>query len=76
MRETTLWGEQYERKMSDLLATQREIAAVITQKLQLKLTGDEKGVAKKYTNNNAAYELYLKGLPFREADKTRYGAEY
>ena len=23
----SLWGEQYERKMSDLLATQREIAA-------------------------------------------------
>ena len=33
-----LWGEQYERKMSDLLATQREIATTITQKLQLKLS--------------------------------------
>lgn len=30
-----LWGEQYDRKISDLLATQREIAAAITQKLQL-----------------------------------------
>ncbi len=57
-----LWGEQYERKMSDLLTTQREIAAVIAQKLQLKLAGNEtKGITKRYTNNNEAYQLYLKG---------------
>ncbi len=59
---TLLWGEQYDRKMTDLLATQREIAATITQKLQLKLTGDDaKGIDKKYTDNNEAYQLYLKG---------------
>jgi len=57
----SLWGEQYQRKMSDLLATQRDIAASIVQKLQLKLTGDEKGIAKKYTDSNEAYQLYLKG---------------
>jgi adenylate cyclase len=58
---TLLWGEQYDRKMSDLLATQREIAATIVQKLQLKLIGNEKGITKKYTDNNDAYQLYLKG---------------
>src|SRR5262249_45780592 len=31
----SLWGEQYERKLSDLLATQREIAAAIVDKLQV-----------------------------------------
>jgi TolB-like protein/Flp pilus assembly protein TadD len=56
-----IWAEQYDRKMSDLLATQREIATTITQKLQLKLTGDERGIAKKYTDSNEAYQLYLKG---------------
>ena len=56
-----LWGEQYDRKMSDLLATQREIAATIAQKLQVKLSGNERGVTKKYTDNNEAYQLYLKG---------------
>ena len=56
-----IWAEQYDRKMSDLLATQREMASTITQKLQLKLTGDETGIAKKYTNSNEAYQLYLKG---------------
>ena len=57
----SLWGEQYQRKMSDLLATQRDIAASIVQKLQLKLNGDEKGIAKNYTDSNEAYQLYLKG---------------
>ena len=66
----SLWGEQYERKMSDLLATQREIAATIANKLQLKLSGDEKGVTKNYTDNNEAYQLYLKGR-FHFAKRTR-----
>jgi len=56
-----IWAEEYDRKMTDLLATQREIATSITKKLQLKLSGDEKGIAKKYTSSNEAYQLYLKG---------------
>ena len=57
-----IWGEQYERKMSELLATQREIATEITNKLQLKLSGeDTKGLTKRYTDNDEAYQLYLKG---------------
>ena len=57
-----IWAEQYARKMSDLLATQREIASAVTQKLQLKLSGDDtKGLTKSYTNDNEAYQLYLKG---------------
>ena len=48
--------------MSDLLATQREIAAAITEKLQLRLSGtDTKGITKPYTDDNEAYQLYLKG---------------
>jgi TolB-like protein len=56
-----IWAEQYDRKMADLLSTQREIATAITQKLQLKLSGNEKGIVKKYTNSSEAYQLYLKG---------------
>jgi serine/threonine-protein kinase len=57
-----LWGEQYERKMTDLLATQREIATMIADKLQVKLSGtDNKGITKHYTESNEAYQLYLKG---------------
>ena len=57
----TLWGEQYTRKMSDFMTTQREIATTVTDKLQLKLGGKEnQGVVKRYTNNNDAYQLYMK----------------
>ncbi|MBK7803185.1 MAG: tetratricopeptide repeat protein [Chloracidobacterium sp.] len=57
-----IWAEQYDRKLADLLATQREIAATVVQKLQLQLSGDQtKGLAKQYTNNSEAYQLYLKG---------------
>ncbi len=57
-----IWGEQYDRKMSDLLATQREIASTVAEKLQLKLAGEAtRGVTKRYTDNNEAYQLYLKG---------------
>ena len=67
----TLWGEQYERKMSDLLATQKEIASAITEKLQLKLSGEsEQKLAKKYTDNNEAYQLFLRGQ-FHYAKRTK-----
>lgn len=56
-----IWAEQYDRKMADLLATQREIATTITQKLELKLSGNETGITKKYTDNNEAYQLYMRG---------------
>jgi serine/threonine-protein kinase len=56
-----IWAEQYARKMSDLLATQREIANAVTQKLQLRLSGNETGLTKQYTNDNEAYQRYLKG---------------
>jgi eukaryotic-like serine/threonine-protein kinase len=56
-----LWGEQYERKMSELLSTQREIAREIVDKLKLKVSGKEIGLAKHYTESNEAYQLYLMG---------------
>ncbi len=58
----SLWGEKYERKMSELLATQTQIINEITNKLQLKLSGEnEQKLTKRYTDNNEAYQLYLKG---------------
>ena len=80
LNDKILWGEQYERKMSDLLATQREIATTITEKLQLKLSGDAvKGVTKKYTDSNEAYQLYLKGRFYwnkRTVDGLKQAAEF
>ena len=58
-----IWGEQYERSLSDLLSTQRDIATEIAQNLKLKLSGEgEQKLTKKYTDNNEAYQLYLKGV--------------
>ncbi|HEX8176197.1 MAG TPA: protein kinase [Pyrinomonadaceae bacterium] len=60
-----LWGEQYERKMSDLLVVQREIAQEISANLRTKISGEVKSrVTKRYTENAEAYQLYLKGRYF------------
>ncbi|MEP6944677.1 MAG: winged helix-turn-helix domain-containing protein [Acidobacteriota bacterium] len=57
-----IWGEQYVRKFKDILAVQNEIAQDVTSNLRIKLTGDdEQKLAKKYTQNSEAYQLYLKG---------------
>ena len=57
-----LWGEQYQRKMADLLAVQREIAREIASNLRPKLSGEEQTlVAKNYTQSSEAYQDYLKG---------------
>ena len=61
----TLWGDQFQRKMSDLLATQQEITTAIADKLRVRFAGnDSKGVARQPTTNNEAYQLYLQGRYF------------
>jgi serine/threonine protein kinase/Tfp pilus assembly protein PilF len=57
-----LWGEQYNRKLTDLVSLQSEIARDVSQKLRARLSGaDERNVAKNYTVNVEANQLYLKG---------------
>ena len=57
-----LWGEQYNRKQSDLLSLQSEIGRDVLAKLRTKLSGaDEQKLAKNYTANTEAYRLYLLG---------------
>ena len=59
---TQIWGEQYNRKLADLLAVQSEISSEIAQKLRLRLTtGDQEQLVKRETLNPQAYELLLKG---------------
>nr|MDQ5872187.1 protein kinase [Acidobacteriota bacterium] len=60
--DTHLWGEEYNRRLSDILAVQEEIARDISGKLRQRLTGEEKKrLTKLYTENAEAYGLYLKG---------------
>jgi serine/threonine protein kinase/tetratricopeptide (TPR) repeat protein len=57
-----LWGEQYERKLADMLSVQREIAREITNNLRPTLSGVEQSLAEKqFTANAEAFQLYLKG---------------
>jgi DNA-binding winged helix-turn-helix (wHTH) protein/tetratricopeptide (TPR) repeat protein len=60
-----LWGEQYNRSPSDLLAIQDEIAKAIWESLKFKLTRqDQIRLAKQPTDNIEAYNLYLRGRYF------------
>ncbi len=58
-----LWGEQYDRKLSDALAVQKEITGAISAKLRERLSGEVKTqIAKGGTSDPEAYQLYLKGI--------------
>jgi len=60
--ENVIWSEQYNRRQADLISLQSEIARDVSGKLKTKLSGaDEQKVAKTYTANTEAYQLYLKG---------------
>ncbi|HUJ49421.1 MAG TPA: protein kinase, partial [Bryobacteraceae bacterium] len=59
---TAVWGEQYERKASDIIALQQQIAGDIAGKLRSTLSGAERQqVTKQGTQNPEAYQLYVKG---------------
>jgi TolB-like protein/Tfp pilus assembly protein PilF len=60
-----LWAETYDRKLTDILGVESEIAKRIAQSLQAKLSGREKqALAVKPSNNPEAYDAYLRGLAF------------
>jgi DNA-binding SARP family transcriptional activator len=60
-----IWGEQYEGNVSDVLAVQEEIAEQISERLQLRLTSEERGrLAGRQTESNEAYHAYLRGRYF------------
>jgi non-specific serine/threonine protein kinase len=61
-RQDQLWGDSYNRKMTDLLEVQEEIALDISRHLQEKLGGSSPpgGRGAAITANPEAYRLYLK----------------
>ncbi|HXW08607.1 MAG TPA: protein kinase [Vicinamibacterales bacterium] len=60
--ESQLWGEQFRRKLDDLLTIQQDIAWQISEALRLKLTGaQKKKLRRKQTVNPEAYQDYLRG---------------
>ena len=59
---TQLWGDEYERKVTDLLALKQTIAREVTERLRLKLSGiEQQQLAKRDTTNPEAYQHFLRG---------------
>jgi TolB-like protein len=60
-----LWGEKYDRPFEDLLRVQDSIASDMSDRLRLRLSGQEKStLARHGTENAEAYALFLKGRYF------------
>ncbi len=64
-RVSELWGQQYNVKLTDLLAVQEQISRQISEKLRLRLTeAEQRRLARHSTENTEAYQLYLEGRYF------------
>lgn len=62
LTENVIWSDKYDRKQTDLVALQSEVARDVSSKLKTKLSGtDERKLVKTYTANPEAYRLYLQG---------------
>src|ERR1051325_8751237 len=75
-----LWGDEYNSSLADIFSVQEEVSKKISQNLRLRLTGqDEEKLAKRYTHDAEAYQLYLKGRYFwnrRNEEGFRNGIDY
>ncbi|HYK21850.1 MAG TPA: hypothetical protein VEV42_14000, partial [Pyrinomonadaceae bacterium] len=75
-----LWGAEYNSSLADMFSVQDEVSKKISQSLRLRLSGeDEEKLAKRYTNDAEAYQLYLKGRYFwnkRNEEGFRNGIDY
>jgi serine/threonine protein kinase/Flp pilus assembly protein TadD len=74
-----IWAEQYDRKQSELVSLQSEIAKDVSTKLKIKLSGAEEAkVTKTSTADPEAYQAYLKGRYYwnrRTAENLRRAIE-
>jgi serine/threonine protein kinase/tetratricopeptide (TPR) repeat protein len=60
--DTLLWGAQYDRTLTKLVALQSEVTRDISRKLRMRLSGtEERRLARNSTEKPEAYERYLKG---------------
>jgi len=59
---THIWGEQYDRSVSDIMNVQEDIASEIASKLESRLSlQQQQALRKRYTRDFEAYEIYLRG---------------
>jgi len=55
-----VWSQRFDREMTDVFAIQDEISQAIVEKLRVRLSAD-RPLVKRYTENLAAYDLFLRG---------------
>ena len=61
-----LWAEKFDEKFANIFAVQDSISEKIAERLALKLTGEDvQRLTKRYTQDTEAYQLYLKGVFYR-----------
>jgi serine/threonine-protein kinase len=74
-----IWSE-YNRRLSDIFSLQDELACDISEKLRLRLSGEQRErLTKRFTENREAYESYLKGRHAwgkRAIEDLKKGVEY
>ena len=62
-----LWAEEFDEKFANIFAVQDSISEKIAERLALKLTGEDmQRLTKRYTQNTEAYQLYVKGIFYRD----------
>jgi eukaryotic-like serine/threonine-protein kinase len=60
--DSQLWGDTYQRSLSDLVTVEREITREISAALRRRLSGaTQEQIARRQTANSEAYQLYLRG---------------
>jgi TolB-like protein/Tfp pilus assembly protein PilF len=60
-----VWGDSFDRKLTDIFSVETEVAKAIADQLQAKLTGaEEQVISAKPTDNPDAYDAYLRGLAY------------
>jgi len=65
LNDSHLWSDTFDRKLTDILSVESEVAKTIADQLRARITGKEQEViAARPTDNPQAYDAYLRGLAF------------
>jgi TolB-like protein/tetratricopeptide (TPR) repeat protein len=71
-----LWSQTYDREMRDIFAIRTEVAQQVAEALKIRLgVSTRQVIAKKPTDNLEAYQLYLQGRFYLEAQTAECGVQ-
>lgn len=61
-KDAQIWGRQFQSPIRGIFALEEELSRDVVTALRLRVTGEtDRRLRKRYTENTAAYQLYLKG---------------